>query len=184
MAAPEAPDPVKLIVAMIWADAAARDESTDRITLEWGPIDFTGADYLFNVTEYYAAEMGSPLMRRLISFERLVGPDCLPAAKLCTNEIETAVAAGGRRSVNLDVGILDHSKIVLASAKFAGQKIYLGDGIWADPIARYKAGRYQSFEWTFPDFRDGRYDRDLEAIRRRYMTQLRAERRGPATSSG
>lgn len=174
MAAPEAPEPVKLIVAALWTDAAARDEATRRMEALWGPVDFTGSDRPFDVTDYYDAEMGGRPLRRLLAFERLVAPDILREAKRRTNDIERDVAGAGGRRVNLDVGTLDHSKIVLASAKYAGQKIYLGDGIYADPIARYKAGHYQPFEWTFPDFRDGRYDAELGEIRRRYLQQLRA----------
>lgn len=176
MAAPEAPEPVKLIVAVLWADAAPRDEATRRMEALWGAVDFTGADHAFDVTDYYVSEMGNPLMRRLLGFERLVAPDCLREAKLRTNAIEADLATPRGRLVNLDVGTLDHSKLVLASAKYAGQKIYIGDGLYADLIARYKTGRYQPFEWTFPDFRDGRYDDDLGEIRRRYMGQLRARR--------
>lgn len=80
--------------------------------------------------------------------------------------------------MNLDVGYLDHNKIVLASLKYAGQKIALGDGVYADLIARYKHGRYQPFEWTFPDFRDGRYDEELAQVRRRYLEQRREFRAG------
>lgn len=176
MAAPEAPAPVKLIVAVLWSDAAHRDEARRRMEALWGAVDFTGPDRPFDVTDYYAPEMGAGQMRRLVAFERLVPPDCLREAKLRTNDIERELAVGNARKVNLDVGTLDHSKIVLASAKYAGQKIYLGDGIYADPIARYKDGRYQPFEWSFPDFRDGRYDADLAEIRRAYMAQLRTGR--------
>ncbi|HMO34611.1 MAG TPA: DUF4416 family protein, partial [Gemmatales bacterium] len=82
----------------------------------------------------------------------------------------------GRRNANLDVGYLDHNKIVLASMKGLGQKIYLGHGVYADMVARYKHGRYQPFEWSFPDFKDGRYDLDWLAIRQKYLEQLKLEK--------
>ncbi len=88
-------------------------------------------------------------------------------------ELFENLAEGGCRRVNLDVGYLDHAKIVLGSLKCAGQKIHLGDGVYADLIARFRDGRYQPFEWTFPDFRDGRYDGELAAIRDEYRRQLR-----------
>jgi len=179
MATPEPADPVKLIVAVLWGKAGARDAATQRMQALWGAVDFTGPDRLFDVTEYYRAEMGSPLLRRLLSFRGLVPPEILREAKLLTNAIEEELEPASARKVNLDIGYLDHSKIVLGSAKYAGQKIHLGDGIWADLVGRYKQGRYQPFEWTFPDFRDGRYDEDLDAIRRIYLAQLRSRRKAP-----
>lgn len=174
MALPEPPEGVKLLVGVLWAAAGARDAALRRVQEAWGPIDFAGADHRFDVTSYYEPEMGAQLWRRLVAFERLVNPDVLAAAKLFSNEVEAALASQGQRAVNLDVGYLDHGKLVLASAKAAAQKIYVGDGIYADLIGRYKEGRYQPFEWTFPDFRDGRYDADLAAIRAAYLEQRRA----------
>jgi hypothetical protein len=120
--------------------------------------------------------MGPGIQRRLVSFAGLVAPECICQAKLTCNDIEDRLAGTGGRRVNLDIGYLDRSKIVLASVKFAGQKIHLGDGVYADMIARYKQGRYEPFEWTFPDFRDGRYDEELATIRRRYLEQLKSEK--------
>jgi hypothetical protein len=73
---------------------------------------------------------------------------------------------------------------VLASVKAAGQKIYLAAGIYADLVARYAQGRYQPFAWTFPDFKDGRYDAELETLRSRYLEQIKEWRgRGVDASS-
>lgn len=184
MAPPQIVVPVKLFVAVLWTDAAQLAGAFERMCDAWGPLDFTGPDHLFDATDYYDVEMGGRPQRRLAAFERLVPPESLRAIKLHSNAIEDELAgeaavlratgspAGGRR-VNLDVGYLDHAKVVLGSLKPAGQKIHLGDGVYADLVGRYRDGRYQPFEWTFPDFRDGRYDPDLAAMRRRYLEQLR-----------
>jgi hypothetical protein len=173
---PQSAEPVKLIVAVLWSDAAALDDALSRLQERWGQIDFPGADHPFDATRYYESEMGPGICRRIISFDRLVPPESIREAKLICIEIEETLAAGVGRKVNLDIGYIDHSKIVLASAKCAGQKIHLGDGIYADMIARYRDGKYRPFEWTFPDFRDGRYDKELKGIRDTYLSQLRSLR--------
>ena len=173
MAKPQGVDPVKLFVAVLWSNAEALQSASDELRREWGEIDFIGADHPFEITDYYESEMGGNLNRRILSFVRLVPPDCLCRAKHVCNRIEDRLAGNPGRLVNLDIGYLDHNKIVLASFKGAGQKIYLSDGVWADMVARYRQGRYQPFEWTFPDFRDGRYDSELNTIRRTYLEQLR-----------
>jgi hypothetical protein len=176
MARPQPVDPVKLFVAVLWCDEAALEEALAALREHWGRIDSAGPDQPFDVTDYYEPEMGRGLQRRLVTFAELVPPENIRQAKLICNEVEDRLAGPQGRRVNLDVGYLDHNKIVLASVKYAGQKIHLGDGIYADLVARYKGGRYQPFEWTFPDFRDGRYDDQLAQIRRTYLSQLRSRR--------
>lgn len=175
MASPSEPEPVKLFVAALWADAEALASACSALIERWGGLDHEGPDHAFDVTGYYESEMGSKLYRRLLGFHEPVSPELLVEAKLATNEIETALStAVEARRVNLDVGYLDHNKVVLASVKAAGQKVYLARGVYADLILRYAAGSWQSFEWTFPDFRDGRYEQELLKMRRDYLRQLRA----------
>jgi hypothetical protein len=173
MAKPQAVDPVKLFVAVLWAEHVSIREAVERLIARWGKIDFSGLDHPFDSTDYYQSEMGERLRRRLVSFQELVPPDCLISAKHICNEIEDLLSEEGNRTLNLDIGYLDHNKVVLASFKSAGQKIYLSNGVWADMVARYRGGKYVPFEWTFPDFRDGRYDQELNQIRHRYLDQLR-----------
>jgi hypothetical protein len=173
--------PVKLFVAILWADRDSLQQATAAMIGHWGPIDFIGSDHAFDATNYYDAEMGSGLQRRLVSFETLVSPEILAEAKLQCNQIELDLSTEGRRRVNLDIGYLDHNKLVLASLKPAGQKIYLTCGIYADLVARYRAGRYCPFEWTFPDFRGGRYDLELAHLRQQLLQQRRS---GKETAGG
>ena len=178
MARVEAVEPVKLLVALLWADTRSRDSALEDMQRRWGAIDFSGADHPFDVTDYYEEEMGPSLRRRLVSFSRMIPPESLPQVKLACNRIEERLALQGRRTVNLDAGYLDHSKVVLASMKFAGQKIHLGQGVYADLMSRYRQRRYRPLEWAFPDFRDGRYDQDLAGIRDLYMAQRRTGHAG------
>lgn len=173
MAQPELPLPVKYVVAVLYKDPEFLLRAKDELVHRWGNIDYEGSDHHFDVTDYYEPEMGSPLYRRLLSFEMLFSPMLIVDMKLGCNDIEDALATGSQRKVNLDAGYLDHNKYLLASAKEAGQKVYLDKGIYADLSGRYKGGRYMPFEWSFPDFRDGRYDTELLAIRKRYMEQVK-----------
>lgn len=167
------PEPVKYFVAVLWADESALAAARLRLTERFGPIDFEGADRPFDLSAYYEPEMGANLQRRFIAFATLRSPEEITDAKHACIAIEAESASANRRRVNLDVGYLDHNKIVLASVKSAGQKIYLSNGIYADLVARYAHGRYQPFEWTFPDFKDGRYDDELAEMRGRYLREIK-----------
>ncbi len=177
MAPPQAPEPMKYFVAMLFRTHDALNAGKKHLVSVWGTLDFEGEDHLFDCTAYYEPEMGTPLSRRLVSFEALMPPAELVEMKLRCNQIEDDLAIEGKRIVNLDAGYLDHNKFVLASAKGEGQKIYLDKGIYADFVGRYKHGQYQPFDWTFPDFRDGRYDAELLTIRQIYLQQMREWRK-------
>ncbi|HZZ77024.1 MAG TPA: DUF4416 family protein [Gemmataceae bacterium] len=183
MAGPCAPEPVKFFVAVLWADAAVLPEARIRLAERFGPIDFEGPDHAFDLSDYYTPEMGPGLMRRLMAFEPLMSPEELAPGKLACIAIESALAGAAGRRVNLDVGYLDHNKLVLASIKAAGQKIYLSAGIYADLVARFAQGRYQPFPWTFPDFKDGRYDVELSTLRGRCLEQVKSWRSSPPALS-
>ena len=160
----------------MWRDPQVRDDGLHRLRDAWGPTDYEGTDRPFDVTDYYSREMGSGLQRRIIAFRDTICPSRLATAKRKCNQIEDDLADNGRRRINLDVGTLDLGKIVLASYKDGGRKIYLQDGVYADCVALYQKGRFEYLPWTFPDISDGRYEGDFIAIRLLYRRQLR--RRG------
>jgi hypothetical protein len=167
------PDPVKVVAAVLWRDAAALEAAVARCAALWGEVDFQGRDHPFDVTEYYEQEMGPGLLRRIVSFAALAPAESLTALKLAAIAVEDALRAPACRTVNIDVGYLDVHKLVLASTKPNGPKLYLGQGIYADMTLRYERGRFEPFPWAFADFRDGRYDADLLRVRERYKLGLR-----------
>jgi hypothetical protein len=177
MAEPLPPFPVKFFIAALYSDSVVFAKAKELLISLWGRIDFFGNDRPFDVTGYYDDEMGSPQIRQIVTFETLYDPTLLVSMKLRCNELEKELICAGKRVVNLDAGYLDHNKVVLASAKEAGQKVYIDKGIYADLAGRYKSGKYQPFEWSFPDFRDGRYDQELCEIRAIYLRQLKGWRK-------
>ena len=166
--------PVKRILALLWSDKEALEEALPNLREAFGSIDHSGEDHLFDHTDYYHKEMGSNLKRRLISFRDLAPPESIVQAKIKCNTIEEQSASPTRR-VNLDIGYLDHGKVVLASFKPAGHKIHLGQGVYTDLIARYHNRKYEPLDWTFPDFRNQTYNSDLFEIRKTYLKQLRSD---------
>ncbi len=165
-------EPVKFFAAILYSDKLLLERARESLRLIHGQEDYISPSVAFDHTDFYVEEMGGPLERIFISYRKLVAPDALVQAKLSANEIERELAGPrGGRTVNIDPGILDYQKVVLASFKFGGQKIYLGHGVWADLTLYYRKGGWSVFEWTFPDFKAGRYDHTLLKIRSLFKQQ-------------
>ncbi len=173
-------DPVKLFIAVLGENLEQMAQAVAQLEQTYGPVDLRSESFPFNHTAYYEEEMGSSLQRQFFSFERLADPACIVELKLAADEIEQASADHHRRIVNLDPGYMDFCKVVLASYKYNGQKIYLRDGVYADVVLLYVKGIFEPFLWTFPDFSTGAYSPVLAQIRGRFKQQMK-ERRGGYT---
>lgn len=161
--------PVKRFAAILHADAESLKDCLKALEAAFGSVDYESAPLPFDVTGYYAAEMGPTLFRTLISFREPAHPEMLARDKRAAIAIEDSLkTAGGNRRVNIDSGYLDPDKVVLASTKKGPYKIYMADGIWADLTLHYEKGRFLPFPWSFADFKDGRYEKALLSIRERY----------------
>jgi len=171
------PDPVKAFVAVLAPQGALIDRVVELLAREVGPLERASERFPFAHTGYYAEELGAePLFRCFLPLEALIDPGALPELKAAAVRVEQALGVAGRRRVNLDPGYLDYGKVVLASYKYGGQKVYLREGVYADVILLYQKGRFIPFAWTFPDFVGGTYDQLLLALRVRYRKQVRQGR--------
>ena len=167
-------EPVKLIMAILYRDEDLVESCLDTLQQSFSPMDYRGEPVPFDFTDYYNLEMGSGLKRVLVAFEQLVPPDALPDIKATTRDLERSIARDNRRKVNIDPGYLDLFKLVLASFKARGNKLYLGRGVWGDMTLYFEKGQFHPFQWSFPDFQHGTYHPQLKEIRERYKQQLRA----------
>jgi hypothetical protein len=125
------------------------------------------------MTGYYEDEMGPGLRRVIVSFKELANAPDLVKIKLATLRLEDKLSGGSGRTVNIDPGYIDYFKAVLASFKEGPQKIYLGRGVYADPVLMYEDHGWRVLPWSFPDFREGLYMEEFGEIRRIYREQRR-----------
>ncbi|MBF0432935.1 MAG: DUF4416 family protein [Fibrobacteria bacterium] len=144
-----------------------------RLEKSFWPIAYLGKAHAFNITDYYAQEFGLRLYRHIVAFSGLMNPENLAEYKWISYFIEKAFMEGSSRKYNLDFGYLDADKLVLASFKRGKNKIYLGNEIYADMLLEYAKGNFTALPWAFPDFKDGRYHKDLLVVREKLKAQLR-----------
>lgn len=151
---------VKLFAGFIYSNAYKKLYDEIKITLEkrFSTIDLESAEFPFNFTDYYNDEMGSPLLKRFVSFEKLISPEELPGIKLLTNRMEMETAAAGNRVINIDPGCLSDANVILATTKNHYHRVPLQKGIYAHmEYVIKKKNTLTPLEWTYPDFRTPGY---------------------------
>lgn len=171
------PVPVKLFVGLLTGIESLIPEVRAALEESFGPVDLQSPTLDFDFTDYYREEMGSSLKRVFYAFEHLMDPAELASVKVATGKLEARYRNGTwpmPRPVNLDPGYLEQGKLVLASTKNFYHRIYLGQGIYAEVTLYFKQGRFQSLEWTYPDYRSEPYQQFFLQVRARYREQLSA----------
>jgi hypothetical protein len=173
MSTPRIPDPGLLVISVLcarWEDCWPQllGELEDR----FGPADHVSDLFTFDQTDYYDAELGSPITRRLVAFEALRPLDELAEIKLFTNKLESRYAREGDRLFNLDPGFITMQRLVLATGKNFSHRIYLKDGIWADLTLIWQKKGWVDFPWTFPDYAGDDMKSRLTKLRQSYKIKL------------
>lgn len=164
----------QFFVGVLYSPLVSEKDIADVLQDGLGALELTSDSTLFDQTRYYEKEMGSGLKRIFFSFKKLVCPAELPRIKENSCQMEEAFfTVAGKRVANLDPGMLDAVKVVLASTKHGGHKIALTKNIYADMILDYYQGNYRAFEWTFPDFKSGVYFPFFEKMRESYLKKIK-----------
>ena len=153
MSIPQPSQPAKLGIGVLVRGRSLLEPVVAELRGRYGAIDMISPWYPFDYTDYYGAEMGAPLYRRILFFRDPIEQTLLPEIKLQTNDIETRFHVNGKRSVNLDPGYLLLERFVLATGKNYTHRIYLDKGIYADLTLVFQNGAYQPLPWTYPDYR-------------------------------
>jgi len=173
----QSPKPVKLICGILASDQRCLDAAQEALLGLYGRADFISEVWPFTQTVYYNEEAGEGILRNFLAFEKLIDPGRLAEIKHQTNELEKKLAAELKtpwpRPVNLDPGYLEPAKLVLASTKNFSHRIYIGQNLYAEVTLMFHRGLWRSFEFTFPDYKSGRYNAFLSAVRESLVAERR-----------
>jgi len=166
-------------MSLIAAEDVVFNRNLEDLKLDFGEIDFTSERFPFNFTDYYTEEMGGPLFRHLITFERLISIPLLPEIKQTTNRLEEKYSTpDGKRRVNIDPGYLTLAHAILATTKGYAHRPYLRDGIYADLTYLYQNKTFQPLEWTYPDYRQEQIILLFNWFRKKYLEDLKRREEG------
>lgn len=174
MSTPAVPLPARAVLSVL---SARWDEFwtglRPRLEDLFGPVDYESEPIPFIQTGYYDRELGTPITRRILSFERLLDMDALAEAKLATNALEKEWERDGRRLFNLDPGYITQERLVLATGKNFSHRVYLSRGIWADLTLIFHGGDWFDLPWTFPDYATSEIKAHLTRLREMYKASLK-----------
>jgi hypothetical protein len=172
------PKPVKLIFGILAAQSQALDTAREAIETQFGAIDFVSEIWPFNQTDYYKEQMGNAIVRQFISLTELIEPGRLADIKHSSNSIEQKLAKSLQlpfpRPVNLDPGIIEPSKLVLATTKNYSHRIYIGKKMYAEVTLIFDKGSWCSLPYTYPDYRQQCYFDFFSRIRAKLLEQLKS----------
>ena len=166
---------VKLFIGFIFAREEVYLKAKQILERKFGQSDFESQTLPFNHTRYYEKEFGHNLVRKFLSFGKLIQPEKLAQIKIITNKIEKGLTHQGMRLINIDPGILNLSKIILATTKDYKHRVYLAKGIYAEVTLYYQNKSFQSWEWTYPDYKTPEYIQIFNSIRNIYSHQIKLQ---------
>lgn len=173
MSVPGEPDPAKLVVGVFTGRKDLFAPVVRDLVARFGEVDLVSRWLAFDFTSYYTAEFGSPLFRRMVSFQDHVNQEDLAGIKLFTNQLESKCGRDGKRQINIDPGYLLRERFVLATGKNFSHRIYIGRGIYADLTLQYYHKAFQTLPWTYPDYADEVTQSFLLQVRNRYVVDLK-----------
>lgn len=167
--------PVKLICGIIYSREEVFEKAEERLIDLFGDVDLFSASFEFNFTDYYEKQMGKHLIRRFLSFARLISPEELSGIKLRTNDLEKEIKKemkADKRVINVDPGYLTHSALIMATAKNFAHRIPLQRGIYAHLELLLTKKEARTLDWTYPDYKTKKYQDFFMEVRKIYLSQL------------
>ena len=169
----EEPPFVMLFCSIIYGSKSGFESCINELTNEYGDIGLKSSKLDFKSSEYYREEMGEELFRQFVGFRELISRDRIVDIKILADTLEKKFSEDGRRTVNIDPGYLSAEHLILSTGKAYAHRPYLGKGVYADLTLVYRDNRFDSLEWTYPDYKTDIIQSYFYELRKLYLDRLR-----------
>jgi len=172
------PQPVKLIIGILAASEQHLAAAREALAAEFGPFDLVSDAWRFNQTAYYEKQSGPHLLRQFVTIDELIDPGELADCKHRTNRIEQDLSrtleTSFPRPVNLDPGIIEPSKLILASTKNFSHRIYIGKKMYAEVTLVFDKGAWRRLPYTYRDYLQLPYLEFFDQVKGKLLRQLKS----------
>lgn len=169
------PKPVKLFFGLIYSDEKVYQSIREELISIYGEIDIESDILSFAHTSYYGKEMGTGLCRRFVSFKELIDAhsDILDAKHFAV-KIENDTATDQRRTINIDPGYINESRLILSTTKDFSHRIYIGKGVFLETTMLLKKNSFEYLPWTYPDYKLESYKKFFLNMKTIYKEQIKS----------
>ncbi|WP_457622388.1 DUF4416 family protein [Persephonella sp.] len=139
---------------LMWNRQKFLDTAIKNINHHFGKITEKTDPFELTYSRYYEKEMGKDLKKMFIIIERLIDKSDIGKIKKISMKIEDSMRIDGNRTVNIDPFYIDMDQVVVATSKYRGNRIYIGEGIFVELELWYHHGSFQPFLWTYIDYKE------------------------------
>lgn len=170
------PSLTKVIFGLIYKDSGELEYILNRIS-QIGKIDVQSPEIPFNFTNYYKEEMGTGLLRKWVSIEKIIPENELIDLKHRAINWEEKRRIEGKRTINCDPGGICDNRVVLVTTKNFSHRIYLGKGIFGEVTLIYIGDRFQPQKWTYPDYQSKAFQEFAKECKKKFLEMKNQPRR-------
>ncbi len=143
----------KLLIATLYQSKDIFNQTIPNLEAKFGPVEAISDPVPFDHSHYYDTEMGKPLTRQFLTFQRLVSPVKAPEIKAATMQVEDQFSVHQRRQINLDPGFITPYNLILLSSKNFSHRIPVSETVFAEVTLIVQKNRYVSLPWTYTDYK-------------------------------
>ncbi len=145
-----------LIFALMWSKDRQEflEQTENKIKKDFGEIIKQTEEYSTTYSKYYEKEMGKNLVKKFIVINKIINKDELIKLKKYSQTLEKELSINDNRIVNIDPLYLDLEQVVVATSKWRGNRIYIGENVFAELELWYHHKSFQPFLWTYLDYKE------------------------------